>query len=80
MRSHWLPCFALLLVACGGEQKGPRGPTFCSSYERNYMQSCRQQCGADLELTDNDGHEECSTSCQEDLEADETWTEDCAKP
>lgn len=69
----------LLLSACGGDQKGPRGPAFCASYEENYIESCLQQCESGLDLQDKEGREACQKTCREDLEDDDTWSEDCAK-
>jgi hypothetical protein len=71
--------FALTLTACGGGQKGPRGPAFCESYETNYIANCRQVCEADLEMGDAAGTKACEQSCKEDLADDDTWSADCAK-
>jgi len=76
-----LPCIALFLslCACGGSQKGPRGPAFCASYEENYIESCLQQCESGLDLQDREARDACQGTCREDLADDDTWSEDCAK-
>ncbi|MEM1032161.1 MAG: hypothetical protein AAGN82_17560 [Myxococcota bacterium] len=65
-------------VACGGAATGARGPEFCDSYERNYVEACLQQCEADLDPGEASEGERCASDCRDDLASDVTWTEDCA--
>lgn len=72
---RWL--LILTLAGCAGTQTPERGEAFCQSYEQNYIGACRSQCEAGLELGDNAGIQQCQKECNEDLKADETFSDDC---
>lgn len=72
-----LSFLVLFAAACGGAQEGPRGRAFCESYQKNYINACRQHCEADVELGDAAGVEACKKKCAADLKDDDTYADSC---
>jgi hypothetical protein len=68
---------AILVVACGGAQSNDRGPTFCRSYEDQYLAGCQQHCEGEIEAGDQEGSKACSAKCLDDLLDDSEFSGSC---
>lgn len=70
-------CTALALLGACGANQDVGGPTFCRSYEDNYLTGCQAHCEADYAETDRSAPMLCHDKCQEDLGNDSTYNDSC---
>lgn len=77
-RSLWI-ALVLLTVACGGAQEEPRGATFCTSFENNYLAACQQQCEAQYDPGDREAQQTCAKECRGDLAEEDEYTDSCSR-
>ncbi len=68
-----------LVVCCGcsGAQSGDRGPTFCKSYEDQYLVACQQHCESQYPEGDIEAAKSCQGTCLDDLRSDDEYASSC---